>query len=413
MNEDIIPYTLEDGNKAMCYYPFFNVYSDLNDYDYLPCCWAQKVRETGKNPNNTLPIDYWDGEWYSTLRKDMLAGNITEHVHDVCKECHRREEYLGSSARTKKKVDWEVVTKNYNQDGTRRNTDEPYLSIALNIYGDHCNLECYECTVRKSTTRTARIKKMDPYWMTQPGLDILAYNQSDLAKLKPDQFNRIVDEICANAKNIVLFQVIGGEPMVMKSHFLILDRLIQTGYAHRIGLFYCTNMTLCNLKQMQPYFDNFRWTDIQWSVDSIGERNEWLRYPTNWKETMKNVREIKRYLEINKMGSISGNVTPSLLSITSFAKTIKFLKMSKLFFEHTTFYNVVVKPYFLQCRHLPNELKEEIVDEVRSISEQYANDLMQPRDPELWKRAIKYCDELDQSRGTDWRSLFPEIAKYA
>jgi len=39
--------------------------------------------------------------------------------------------------------------------------------------------------------------------------------------------------------------------------------------------------------------------------------------------------------------------------------------------------------------------------------------MMQERNEEEFSLAIKYCDALDKSRGTDWRSTFPEVAKYA
>jgi hypothetical protein len=38
---------------------------------------------------------------------------------------------------------------------------------------------------------------------------------------------------------------------------------------------------------------------------------------------------------------------------------------------------------------------------------------MSDRNEYMFQSAIKYADELDKSRGTDWRSTFPEIAKYA
>jgi len=39
--------------------------------------------------------------------------------------------------------------------------------------------------------------------------------------------------------------------------------------------------------------------------------------------------------------------------------------------------------------------------------------MIQPRKESDFQLAIKYFDLLDKKRVTDWRSTFPEVAKYA
>tara|TARA_B100000945_G_scaffold224896_1_gene181835 strand:+ start:864 stop:1034 length:171 start_codon:yes stop_codon:yes gene_type:complete len=53
-----------------------------------------------------------------------------------------------------------------------------------------------------------------------------------------------------------------------------------------------------------------------------------------------------------------------------------------------------------------------IGDDVKSISEFHYNDMMEDRDQHYFELAIQYFDALDKSRGTNWRTTFPELSCY-
>ena len=76
--------------------------------------------------------------------------------------------------------------------------------------------------------------------------------------------------------------------------------------------------------------------------------------------------------------------------------------------------NRIENPTFCQTRHLPDEIKEQIGDNVKSVAEHIYHDMMQPRNEQQWKFALEYFDKTDQIRGdTNWKETFPELAKYA
>jgi hypothetical protein len=83
-----------------------------------------------------------------------------------------------------------------------------------------------------------------------------------------------------------------------------------------------------------------------------------------------------------------------------------------LYTDTTTMVNKIDSPKFCQTRHLPDKIKEEIGDDIKSISQYVYDDMMQPRDQHSFELGIKYFDALDKSRGTNWRTIFPEIACY-
>jgi organic radical activating enzyme len=312
----------------------------------------------------------------------------------------------------------EELKNNFNEDGTLKEDTSRFLKISINIFGNRCNLQCYECLPTSSSSRTYVMNKLDLKWRVRFPSDGVTNNYFDeneyeVKKINPEHFNKIIDNLIDNADKIETVSIVGGEPMLMKSHFDLLDRLIEGGQSKKISLNYCSNMTMTNLFKMKKYFDNFRSTFLQWSVDALRERNYWLRYPTNWEETLSNAVEISAYLRKNSLGRLESTITPTLLSITTFKDTYNWLLEHDLISQENKHVNVLGSPEFLAPRHLPQKLKEEISEDVLKISKYRYNQLMETGDEKMFSLAVGYCDALDKQRGTNWRSVFPEIAKYA
>ena len=409
------------STDVICVAPFTSLYN-ANGEAYTPCCWATWVA-SDKTLHDTLPFDHFDGEDFRRLRKEMLVGEKTEFLKKYCSQCWKSESEIGGSLRKVVPITKDIF-ENFDKDGKLLDNGNPVLRLALNFYGNYCNLQCYECHPQNSTGRNEALKKIGPEWNGLDGLDIRRYSpdedasyiltrNSDIKKINPDQFNKIKTQLKENAHRISVIDFCGGEPALMKSHFEILDALIDSGYSHQIDLSYVSNLTIMNLSMMKRYFDKFKFIWFQWSVDAIDKRNYWLRYPTDWQQTTTNAKEIQKYLITNNKGRIESAITPSILGIVSLRETFNWLYIRK-FVNHTTpIVNRVTHPNFLNSRHLPNELKKEIGPKILSVSEYHYNDLMMERNEEKFQLALKYFDALDKSRGTDWKSTFPEVAKYA
>jgi organic radical activating enzyme len=378
---------------------------------YTPCCWSNYWKGE-KNPRNTLPLEHFTGEDFNRIRKEMLEGKKTEFLEKYCASCWKHEEQFGHSPRLNSfKIHNKDIMNNFNSDGTMIDNDDRFISIGINVFGNYCNLECYECVPINSSSRISTMKKLnDP--ILNKNFEFVE-SRDIIEPLDREQFKKIVDELVSLSHKIVNISIVGGEAMLMKSHFILLDRLIECGQSKNITLLYTSNMTLMNLSRMKKYFDNFFETTIQWSVDALKERNHWLRYPTDWDQTVKNVEEVNSYLIKNNMGSVKATVTPSLFSITSFKETADWLTLNDYLPPGHYHVNFVDTPSFLGPQHLPQELKEKIKNDVKMISKNHYNQLMSDRDEDKFKLAIKYADQLDAQRGTNWRSIFPEISQYA
>ena len=398
----------QKDNHVICGYPFYAIRNGPS-INYAPCCWARTKSVCG--PQNTPAIDYFKGNIFNEMRRDMLRGEKSDLLLDTCSLCYKNEENNGSSARLQSEVDWNVLD-NFDSDGKMIDNNNRFIKLELNAFGNHCNLECYECQPDNSSRREERLKKMGTKW--QAILGKYSFVDRDVKKKNKVLWREFVNDLVQHSRNIKMLSFCGGEPMSMVSHFDILDALIDSGDSKEIELYYVSNMTMFTLSKMKRYIDKFKWMNIQWSVDGIGERNYWLRYPTNWNNTVKNVLDVQQYLYYTKpwkIGKIEATITPSLLGVLKLRETVDWMNKHDLM-QDNPMINRIDEPKICQTRHLPDEIKQKIGDDVKSVSEYHYNDMMEQRDPYYFGLAIKYFDALDKSRGTDWRATFPELACY-
>jgi len=393
-------------NNSFCSYPFTNIRNGMS-HGYTPCCWMQTQQLVG--PANTTPFDYYDGPEAKELRRAMLAGEMSEYVKAMCQRCFYKEKHFGTSPRLMNELYDPKILDHYAEDGSYTGTARN-LNLELNFYGNTCNLECYGCHSGDSTTRDRRLEQLADLDKRYPRTN--KFPDTDLLKIDQAQFSDIISDILDNADRIKSISFCGGEPMLMKSHFRVLDALAGSGKSRSISLSYVSNMTIFTLKQMQKYLDRFNYTHIQWSCDGLGDRNYYLRYPTNWEQTLSHVDEIREYFLRTGKGSIAGTYTPSVLSVYKIKEVFEFFEKRGLKKRPFQIYNNLENPDYLRVNNLPHPIKEEIYDDVKSVDESVAKQMMQSPITNGWIKAKKYFDDLDSLRNTNWRQTFPELAGY-
>ena len=389
--------------------------------EYACCCWFKRHIPLDPSlyptPHETLPIDMFGKDLYTGLRRDMLSGEKTEFLKDHCGMCWEREEKTGFSPRLLYQDFPLELREMFNDDGTYKGGNYRHLSLGLNIFGNYCNLECYECIPTNSSSRMSAIKKLDDKWSEIPDSSLRRrklHQNPDVKKVDPEWFNKIVSNILDHAHVIEELSFCGGEPALMRSHFEILDALVLSGHSKNIRLNYTSNMTIMNLSVLKKYIDHFKYVIIQWSVDGLNAENSWLRYPTDWDKMMISVHEVKKYLQKTGKGKLTATMTPSLFGIMGFPKLCKWLYLGG-FIPSMIDIDVVNNIAFesiLHQRHLPNELKEQISDRIKKLSPSLHEALWMDRDEKKFQLALQYATELDETRGTNWKEVFPELALY-
>ena len=211
--------------------------------------------------------------------------------------------------------------------------------------------------------------------------------------------------------------ITGGEPMVTPAHDIMLDKLIEHGYAKNIWLEYDTNCSAINDKIAKRWF-HFKKVHIRGSMDAIKDQYQIVRYPGNWDKFQRNVKKLKEY-EKESNGSIrllalttcfQISTVYSIIESEEWCKSIgvdfhvRFLEgpvhHSAASLSRTSKLTLIkyYEEYALNSEKAPmiiNHLKNKLTTYNNAAVGEY----------------IKFMNYLDSTRGTNWKTTFPEVSE--
>ena len=305
--------------SVYCTYPWKQLFSDSYGV-YMPCCMATvdhphdgcwhgaKSDFPAPKVSEVSPSEFFYSDYMKQLRSDMRSGEVTPLINKVCANCINEEKKGGKGLRT---PSWK----------------EPLgraLSVKLKLYGNVCNLSCYMCRIKDSSSRikqTEKLMEIDPEFGEMLEYDKLTYDM----KHGGVSYN-VIEDIKKLAPKIEKIYIIGGEPFIMPRHYEVLDSLIEIGQAKNIILKYHTNLTKLEWKgnHIFDYIKEFYGCEINWSLEALGEQNDYIRFGSNWESNLENYHKIKDHAKV------WANVCASSLSILSLDKTIEWMKSEGL-----------------------------------------------------------------------------------
>lgn len=221
------------------------------------------------------------------VRSDILKGLWPEQ----CKRCEV-DTLTGINSRneweTKRHLDTFTIddaTSSTTEDGTI--TDTKLVSLDLRI-GNQCNLRCVMCFPGESTLWYKDYQEITGY--DHFIVDDKIYN----LKLSDSDFDwandkHKIDLLVNNSKYLNKIKFGGGEPLIIKYHHYLLNRLIEEGYSENIELEYSVNLTIFP-PLLFELWKRFKVIRICASVDAYGLANEAVRYPSKWETIEQNLR---------------------------------------------------------------------------------------------------------------------------
>ena len=80
----------------------------------------------------------------------------------------------------------------------------------------------------------------------------------------------------------------------MKEHYMVLEKIIEMGYAKNIEVRYNSN----GLEWDDHLFDlwkEFRNVIFHFSIDSYEDKNHFIRYPSNWEQVVTQLETLDNY----------------------------------------------------------------------------------------------------------------------
>jgi hypothetical protein len=219
-------------------------------------------------------------------------------------------------------------------------------------------------------------------------------------KPKEDPIDKILSQIDIQKTKRISF--LGGEPFLTNTDTKVLSMI---DHPKRVNLVYVTNGSIYPTDQRIKLWSQFEYVSICFSIDAIGDRFDYIRYPLKWAQVEKNINRIIN--ECPKNMFFKANYTVNPLNIYYHDEFTDW-------YDRTMGLGGARKFDFTPCDGIlsPQKLPKKLVD---MLVNKYGHDskVMSPvveKDCDDHSKLLLYLSELDSRRGLDWRQVFPEIS---
>lgn len=461
--------TSNNTNNTFCVLPWVHL-STRPDGQMRVCCTANasgvsatKEESTGAQigilkdeegkPSNLNVNDFvssWNSTYMKNVRKQMLSGQEPAS----CTKCYKEERAGHNSKRQwetrywSERVDIPQLIKDTREDGSI----DPKLKYIDLRFGTKCQLACVMCSPHDSSGWIKEWKEIYPTlanesiksiwnWENKGSTNGSSYNWH---KNNPVFWEQFYDQI----PHMKQLYFAGGESLIIEEHYAILEECIKRGYAKDMEIRYNSN----GVEWRDDLFElwkHFKLVRFHYSVDSLHEMNEYIRYPSKWKRT----EEVFHILDTQTSDNVEVSIACAVnaLNVYYLPDFIKW-KLSQGFKKINMWpfgggginYHFVYWPPYLNVKTLPAWFKDKCEDKYKEFAEWWKQNwkLGVPQDKldivtyEQWissKYSInglmgvikfmksedwsirlpemkEYLEAIDKHRGNNFYDTFPEMA---
>ena len=417
--------SIKNQDIYFCAAPFQLLYSDT-DGGYAPCSWAEaKVFKT--NIKDVSIKDWFENNTkLNQLRTEMTTPDSNlELTKKSCGSCIKQEKLYGRSRRqTSLKLQtndtflWPRIreaVEAFKHTG-RGHIEHKIFEVQIKAFGNQCNLDCYMCHTFDSSTRTTTLNSKELEGQSVIN-DYTIKKGNELKKLissiKGAKLEDIINQITEIAPFIYNLKFIGGEPLVMKQYYKLLDAIVKTKYSNQMYVKFQTNMSVLGegKYKITDYIKHFERFEVTVSLDGIGKTDEYIRRRSNWNDIVNNIKTMKQYPNVQ----INLNGTISFLSVLRFDELINWFDENKKLFNQINWSNIR-GPAKLCANVLPDDLKKKLIDKYKNFPD-IQNVLKEDNAGLSYLDTIDYLLKIDKYyKGTKWEAnlfdVFPELKKY-
>lgn len=390
---------------------------------------AGLVKQDGINMNlrNHTVEEVWNSDYMKSTRLDML----NDRIPNSCKKCFVEESNGIVSKRQwetsvwSERLDLDSIVQKTSSDGSLP-VDIPYFDLRL---GNMCQLKCVMCSPHDSSS-----------WIKDWKLQYPKYTIFDL---KQDQgWNKdydytwyqkgsFLDTMKGQASNIRELYFAGGEPLLIPEHYKILEYMVETGSARDCVLRYNSNGVDLPSK-LFDLWKNFKAVKFNFSIDAVGDKNDYIRYPSKWDNIVQNLHildETPENVTINIAAAVQLLNVCYLPELAEWKINKEFKKINLaphgggVIGTHLVYF-----PSYLNIRVLPQELKNLAKEKIERFIESQRNNsnfVSQPFGKQRWQgiinymmeedwssklsSTVQYLETCDNTRGTNFRKVFKDL----
>ena len=350
--------------------------SDQNQLAFNQCCLSTSPLEHIK-PSEVI--------WHNDQLTKLRQTNDQNQWDQGCWECERLEASGSSSFRL------DMI----NKFGVKRNLSGPQRIDLL--FDRSCNLACRTCGPHSSTFWQRHLKENN----------IPFGNFSNTTK-----FEDILSTLNSiDLTNVEMIQFCGGETLMGNTYWRTADAIADLAphAKDQITLGFQTNGTQRIDEQNFKTIEKFQLVKILISLDGIGDRFNYMRWPADWNQVADNIMWMREHLPVNVMFLIQE--TASNLNL----------------FYHDEVSNWVDANFSTnRLGDITNYAKQLAIHDylnVDTITEEYYQaisslnivNLLSPtwqENPLAIKKMIEEVEMYDKLRNQNWRTVFPEVVEF-
>jgi MoaA/NifB/PqqE/SkfB family radical SAM enzyme len=197
---------------------------------------------------------------------------------------------------------------------------------------------------------------------------------------------------------------------MIKEHKTFLKEIIRQGYADRILIRYNSNGLLLDNETIDLW-KNFYHVQISPSLDSWGDRAEYIRDGTKWKEIEENIQTIKEQTPHVQI------IVSTVVSIFNVYTLPEFLKqLESIINNNVPNFYIIQDPEFYSFKILPPKFKDLCIEKLLKINHvpginEIISQLQQSKyDRNFHLKFINKTKELDKTRNQSFVKTFPELS---
>jgi hypothetical protein len=375
------------------------------------CCKSDMQNSSGHAKNDDVlhrmnlsntPIEQIrNSDTFKKIRLQMLNSEIPS----ACSGCFHDEAKGLCSKRLleteKYSLDFDYLKKITQHDGSIQ-TPLRFLELRL---GNRCNLKCITCNPMSSSFWKSDAEELKSKFSLDLPHDYLSCQNSMFDWPEQDNFWKQFEE---HQETIDCIHVNGGEPTLNLKHQEFLKKLISSGRSKKISILY--NINLTNIPdELIVMWRHFKKTTIHASIDDIGERNDYIRFPSKWNKIEENFKKlINSELNVEILQTIS---CFNFFYLEDFSVWLKSIAPGV-----RILYNEVTSPaHFSPMIIPPSERKRTLLglnlpdeENAQNVLRKYFNDEHLPQEQNRFKDIVKAMDKI---RNTNYHTLFPKLSK--
>ena len=281
--------------------------------------------------------------------------------------------------------------------------------------GNVCNNACRSCNAH-----TSSMWYKDDYALNDHGKTFKEYLEFFNTHKTAYKDNAVLEKTLEEWEDdIVFWSMYGGEPMLAPLTFKILEQALKSKTIAEKRFMLHTNGMIYK-KDLIEKLSHFKHSQFAFSIDAIGEKNDYIRHGSKWKDILINLEkyhtDVKKYPNVD----IEIRLTYTPLNIFYYNESFEFFEKMGL---PATGYWCDDKPWN-DIRYLPQKVKDAVMNKMnahksssrlwkRRINELETWMMTTPKDYATKQNSfLMFNNKLDQIRNENFEKVFPEYSQF-